>query len=197
MRRVAVWVVLVAGVLAVGLAQQTAKKQLELKDLTKNAKSPPMEASVTINGKQLYILYHAPSVRGRKIFGGADALQPDNTIWRAGANEATYLHTDATLDVGGISVPAGNYTLYVALDTGQWSLIVSKQTGQWGIKGEGSEEVTTLDESQALGRAKMTMSKPPSLIEEYKITLSDEGGNKGKLESAWANVVASVPFTVK
>jgi len=46
-------------------------------------------------------------MRGRKIFNGAGALQPDNTIWRAGANEATALHTDADLDIGGLAVPKG------------------------------------------------------------------------------------------
>jgi hypothetical protein len=44
-------------------------------------------------------------MRGRKIFNGADVLQPDNTIWRAGANDATALHTDADLDINGLAVP--------------------------------------------------------------------------------------------
>ena len=30
-----------------------------------------------------------------------------------------------------------------------------------------------------------------------KFTLSSEGGNRGKLQLAWENFVASVPFTVK
>jgi hypothetical protein len=43
----------------------------------------------------------------------------------------------------------------------------------------------------------MTMSKPPALVETLKISLSSAGGNKGKLQVEWENVVASVPFTVK
>ncbi len=65
--------------------------------------SPPKETSAVINGKTITIKYSAPSVKGRKIFGGTDALQPDNTIWRAGANNATSLHTDADLKIGSVA----------------------------------------------------------------------------------------------
>jgi hypothetical protein len=115
-------------------------------------------------------------------------LQPDNTIWRAGANEATALHTDANLDINGLAVPKGDYTLYVWLDPQQWKLVVSKQTGQWG---------TEYHPEQDLGRVPMTMGKPPAPLETYKMTLSSAGGNTGKLQLEWENVIASVNFTVK
>jgi hypothetical protein len=156
--------------------------------------SPPKTTSVTIGGKNISIKYCAPSVRGRKIFGGAGALQPDNTVWRAGANNATALHTDADLTIGNVTVPAGDYTLYVFLDPNGWKLIVSRQTGQWGISRDGS---TSLDESKALGRIPMTMSKPPAQIELYKMTLSSTGADKGNLQLEWENAIASVNFTAK
>src|ERR1035438_10590281 len=63
----------------------------------KGPASPPAETSATIGGTKVTIQYSAPSVKGRKIFGGAGALQPDNTVWRAGANKATALHTDGDI----------------------------------------------------------------------------------------------------
>ena len=156
--------------------------------------SPPAQTSVKIAGKEISIKYSAPSMRGRKIFGGAGALQPDNTVWRAGANNATALHTDADLTIGKLNVPAGDYTLYVYLDPKGWQLVVSKQTGQWGINRDGS---TTLDESKAIGRTPMKMSKPPAPIETYKMTLASTGGNKGTLTLEWENVIASVDITAK
>src|ERR1035441_10346084 len=134
--------------------------------------SPPMQTSATIGGKNIAIKYSAPSVRGRKIFGGAGALQPDNTVWRAGANNATALHTDGDITIGNLTVPAGDYTLYVFLDPKGWQLAVSKQTGQWGINRDGS---TTLDDSKAIGRTPMTMSKPAGLVETYKISAAGDG----------------------
>jgi hypothetical protein len=156
--------------------------------------SPPMDTSVTIGGKSITIKYSAPSVKGRKIFGGSDALQPDNTVWRAGANNATALHTDADLKIGNLDVPAGDYTLYVFLDPKAWQLIVSKQTGQWGINRDNS---TTLDPAKELGRVPMKMSAPASPVEVYKMTLASAGGNKGTLTLEWENKKASVDFTAK
>ena len=156
--------------------------------------SPPAETSVNIGGKNISIKYSAPSMRGRKIFGGAGALQPDNTVWRAGANNATALHTDADLMIGGVAVPAGDYTLYVFLDPKGWKLIVSRQTKQWGINRDGS---TSHDASKDVGRVPMTMSKPSAPVEQLKYTLTSLGGNKGRLQLEWENVAASVNFTVK
>jgi len=178
-----------AGLAAVGLGQTDKSKYM-----TPNEKSPPKETSVTINGKQIWIVYHAPSVRGRKIFGGADALQKDGTAWRLGADQATFLHTDADLNINGLAVPAGEYTLFAELGEGQWQLVVNKQTGQWGIKRGG---VANFDEAQNVGKTRMTMSKPSAPVETLKITLSSAGGNNGKLQVEFENVVASVPFSVK
>ena len=147
--------------------------------------SPPAETSVTIGGKQITIKYAAPSMRGRKIFGG---LEPYGKVWRAGANAATALHTDADLKIGKLNVPKGDYTLFVWLDPDQWQLIVNKQTGQWGLD---------YDQSQDLGRVPMKMSKPPAPIETYRMTLAKESSDTGLLKLEWENTIASVMFTAK
>jgi hypothetical protein len=153
--------------------------------------SPPATASATIGGKKITINYCAPSVHGRKIFGdgGRISKDPNYPVWRAGANSATAFHTDADLDMGGLNVPKGDYTLYVDVkDPEKWEFIVNKQTGQWGL---------TYDKAQDLGRVKMAMSKPAAPIETLKYTISDLGGNKGKLQLEWENHIASVPIAVK
>jgi hypothetical protein len=148
--------------------------------------------SVTINGKTITIKYSSPAVNGRegKLFGkdGRIASDPNYPVWRGGANAATALHTDADLQIGGLAVPKGDYTLFVNLaDPAKWELIVNKQTGQSGLE---------YDAKQDLGRVKMTMSKPPAMVEQLKYTLSTAGG-KGKLQLAWEDVVAAVDFTAK
>jgi len=177
-----------------------ATAQVKMDDLkTNNAKSPFTSTTATIAGKELWIAYHAPSVNGRKIFGGSGALQPDGTVWRLGADYATVLHTDADLDLGGVAVPKGDYALYADLDNGQWKLIINKTLMKgtrhiWGINMDGS---TTDDPATEVGRAPMTMAKPPAPVEKLKITLSGTGGAKGKILVEFENVTASVPFTVK
>lgn len=157
------------------------------------AQSPPATESKTVGGKTIAIKYCSPRVNSRagRIFTKDGLISHDANypVWRAGANAATALHTDADLTIGALNVPKGDYTLYVDIaDPDHWILIINKQTGQWGL---------TYNKAQDLGRVRMTMSKPPAPVEELKYTLTDAGGKKGKLELAWENHRASVPFTVK
>lgn len=177
MRRIALMcALLVAGAMNIATAQQQGKKA---------PASPPDDTAVTIDGKSITVKYSAPSMRGRKIFG---ELVPNGKVWRAGANAATAFHTDADLDVGGLAVPKGDYTLFVLPEANEWTLIVNKQTGQWGLAYKPDTD---------FGRVKMQMSKSSSPIEVFKITLSSAGGRTGKLQMEWENTIASVALTVK
>src|SRR5580693_4749011 len=145
-------------------------------------------ATIAIGGKTVTIKYSAPAVNNRegKLFGkdGRIAQDANYPVWRAGANDATALHTDADLDIGGLAVPKGDYTLFVNLaDPANWQLIVNKQTGQSGLE---------YDAKQDLGRVKMTMTKPPAMVEQLKFTLSNAGANKAKLQLAWEDQAAAV-----
>ncbi len=155
------------------------------------AQSPAEQTSVTLSGKTLTIKYSAPSVRGRKIFGAGGLLSNDPTYpaWRAGANSATSFHTDADLDIGGLAVPKGDYTIYAwVADPDNWQLIINKETGQWGLSYDAKKDV---------GRVKMTMSKPPAVIEMYKMTLSATGPKSAKLQLEWEHHIASVSISEK
>jgi hypothetical protein len=152
-----------------------------------------LNESTTIDGKKISIVYSSPAVNNRagKLFGKDGRIGQDQNypVWRAGANEATALHTDGDLDLGGLNVPKGDYTLFVNLaNPASWELIVNKQTGQGGLD---------YDAKQDLGRVKMTMSKPAAMVEQLMYKISGAGPHKGKLELAWENVDASVNFTVK
>jgi hypothetical protein len=147
--------------------------------------SPKAETAITVDGKKISIAYSAPSLRGRKFLPG---IHQFGQVWRAGANNATALHTDADLQIGTLSVPKGDYTLYVLLDQEAWKLIVNKQTGQWG---------TVYQADQDLGRVTMKMGRPASTVETYKITLSEKGGKNAELRLEWEDFAASVPVTVK
>lgn len=125
-------------------------------------------------------------MRGRQIFGdgGLISHDPNYPIWRAGANAATALHTDADLDLGGLMVPKGDYTLFVDVkDPNQWTLIVSKKTGEWGL---------SYPAGQDLGRVPMKMSKPDSPVE--KLTYEISGG---KITLSWEKHIGSVSLKVK
>lgn len=155
--------------------------------------SPPETASANVGGKSISISYNSPRVKGRegKIFtkDGLISHNPHYPVWRGGANAATTLKTDADLKIGDIAVPKGTYTLFIDIsDPDNWTLIVNKKTGEWGLAYDGSQD---------LGKTKMTMSKPPSMVEDLKYTISGTGGRSGTITLAWEDHVASVPFTVQ
>ena len=153
--------------------------------------SPAQTASGVIGGKTITIKYSAPSVKGRKIFGegGLVMKDPGAPVWRAGANGATALHTDADLMIADLTVPAGDYTLFVDVkDADHWELIVNKQTGQWGLAYKAAND---------LGHVKMMMTKPPALVETLKYSIASTGGKKGTIQLEWENHVASVPISTK
>jgi hypothetical protein len=154
--------------------------------------SPPATEAATIAGKTITIKYSSPGVKGREghIFSkdGLISKDPHYPVWRAGANSATSLHTDADLTIGDLAVPKGDYTLFVDIsDPDSWVLIVSKQTGEWGLR---------YDKTQDLGTTKMKISKPMGMVENLKYTLTALGGTTGKLNLEWENHSASVLIAV-
>jgi len=154
-------------------------------------KSPPATETATIAGKTISIAYSSPRVNGRegKIFGkdGQIGKDPSYPIWRAGANSATVLHTDADLTIGSLTVPKGDYSLWVDItDPNNWVLVVNKQSGQWG---------RTYDAAKNLGTTPMATKSTPGLVEDLKYTITDLGGGKGTITLAWEDKSASVNFT--
>jgi hypothetical protein len=148
--------------------------------------SPPGTASVTFaDGKTVTITYSRPSMKGRQIFGG---LVPYGQVWRTGANAATSLKADVDLTIGGVSVPAGGYTLYTIPNETGWKLIINKETGQWGTKYE---------EGQDLARVDMKVSKNTSPTEQFTISLDKTGSTTATLKLDWANTAASVNVAEK
>ena len=156
----------------------------------KQAASPPATTSITVDGKEISIKYGAPSRRDRKMFGpdGRISQDPNYPVWRAGANSATVLHTEADLEINGLAVPKGDYTLFAKVDEPVWDFIVSKELGQWGLAYKAAND---------LGRVKMKMSKPAATIETYKMMLSSGGGKKAKLQLEFEDVIATVDIVVK
>jgi len=147
--------------------------------------SPPMTATATIEGKKIRVDYGAPSMRGRKVMGG---LVPYGEVWCAGANDATTLTTDADLEIAGLRVPKGSYTLWAIPGKTDWTLIVNKQTGQWH---------TEYSEDRDLGRVKISVKSLPAAVERFRIEVTSAGGNKGTLALIWETTEAFAPFTVR
>lgn len=93
-------------------------------------KSPRLSAKGNVNGTNIAIDYGAPSVKGRKIWGG---LEKYGQVWRAGANENTTVSFDKDVTVEGKKLTAGKYGFFIIPnETGDWVAIFNKKNDAWG-----------------------------------------------------------------
>jgi Protein of unknown function (DUF2911) len=159
-----------------GFAQQDKSKR----------PSPPETATCPLaGGKSIKVDYSSPRMKGRKIFG---TLVPYGLVWRAGANEATALHTDVDLTVGGKTVPAGDYTIFAIPNPDKWVLIISKKTGEWGTDYPG--------EANDLARLDMKVTTLSTPMENFTIAFAPSG-NSCTMSLQWETTSASIEMTKK
>ena len=138
----------------------------------------------------IFVDYGRPQVRGRTVWGGL--LVPFDTIWRAGANEATHLATSRELTFGNVVVPPGLYTLWIYNSRTEGpQLVINKKVGQWGAG------PTSYDPALDLGKIPMTVANTPQHVEEYTITIRPTGQGRGAFDFAWGDKVATATFTVR
>lgn len=141
------------------------------------------ETQAVVHGANISITFGQPAKRGRELFGG---IVPWNERWRTGANRATHFKTDKDLLLGGLEVPAGEYTLFSIPAPDGGILIINKQTGQNG---------NSYDEAQDLGRVSMQITKNDTSVELFTIDAVERGDN-GVLQLKWGDTVFEVPFEV-
>jgi hypothetical protein len=91
--------------------------------------SPKASVSQMIGVANVRIDYCRPSVRGRPVFG---ELVPFGKVWRAGANEATTIHFDQPVMLGGREAGPGTYGLFMIPDADRWVIILNTEWDQWG-----------------------------------------------------------------
>jgi hypothetical protein len=148
--------------------------------------SPAASASCDLGmGKTIKTDYSSPRLKGRKMVGDHD---PYGKVWRNGANEATTFVTNTDVMIGGKSVPAGSYTLFVVPNPDKWTLIINKETGEWGIPYK--------YESSELARVDMTLSKVASPVENFTIAY-DKTATGCTLREEWDTTRATIDIAAK
>lgn len=145
--------------------------------------SPRDTVRAVIGGARVAVDYSRPARRGRVVFGG---LVPWDRVWRTGANRTTTLITDADLEIGGVTVPAGSYALFTIPTPSGWQLIINRNVGS------GLEYSADAD----LARVPLTVARVPELIERFTIAIEPRDGG-GVLSFAWEHTRAAIAFRRK
>jgi DUF2911 family protein len=167
------------------------------------AASPAGASAAQVNGKWIDITYGRPLKRGRDVFGaGADYGKITHTdgatVWRAGANVTTRLKTEAPLVIGGKTVPAGEYSVFVDVASPtKWTFILSNWPAQskydpnnkdalWGSFGYTPDKDVI--------RAPMKVDTLPFSTEEMSWEFVNMTTDGGSLAVMWDKTMASVAF---
>ena len=122
------------------------------------------QTSTTIEGQNLVLKYSAPAAKSRA---------------------SASLHTDADLAFKGVSLPKGDYTVYILAEGPQWQLAINKATGA---------KASAYDPKLDVGRVALTMGKAAAPVPGCKITLTKIAALAARIEVAWDASVASTNF---
>jgi len=153
--------------------------------------SPHETISSVVDGNRVTIVYGRPytvkpgTTAVRRIWGG---LVPYGKVWRMGADEAALLITQKPLEIGGVTVPAGAYTLFMLPEeNGPSKLIINKQIGQWGLQ---------YNEGQDLARVNLHKQALEEPVTQFTMAIQRESSG-GVLKLTWEKTEYSVPFSVQ
>ena len=154
-------------------------------------KSPLDSITFTVANKAIKVCYGRPSSQGRVMIGGEHV--PYGKLWRTGANEPTIFYTPIPLNVAGIAVQPGVYSLYTVPGKQQWEIIVNRSISQWGHENEYTDAV----KAQEVGRAKVKSEAPDKSLEQFTIRAEPRGGKAALLILEWERSRIKIPLEAK
>ncbi|WP_317130648.1 DUF2911 domain-containing protein [Algibacter pacificus] len=149
--------------------------------------SPKDTVKFELNDLELKVFYNRPFKKNRKIFGG---LVPYNQVWRTGANEATTFETNKALEVAGMPLPAGKYTLWTVPKDSVWTVIFNSKQYSWGVDSEMKPMWDPNYDALNIEVPVQNLNKP---VEQFTIAFDNSTDNLF-LTMAWDVIKISVPL---
>jgi DUF2911 family protein len=168
-------------------------------------KYDPKAAEPTyLGGKWIEITYGRPILRGRDVFGKpgpeyGKVANPDQPVWRAGANVTTQLKNEVPIVINGKTIAPGTYTMFVDLKPNNWTLILSNWKAQTRYDPSNKQEIWgaygyTPDKDVV--RAPMKLETPAHRFEQLSWQFVDMTDSGGTMALLWDKNVATVPFKI-
>lgn len=149
--------------------------------------SPKDTVEFKLNDLKLKVFYNRPFKKDREIFG---ALVPFNQVWRTGANEATTFETNRTLEVKGVPLAPGKYTLWTVPKDSVWTVIFNSKQYSWGVN---AEMKPMWDPNYDVINIEVPVQKLKRPVEQFTIAFDNSTDNL-YLTMAWDVVKVAVPL---
>jgi hypothetical protein len=149
--------------------------------------SPHSTLSFNLGPSPALLCYGAPSVRGREIMGG---LVPYGVPWRIGADEPTTLHTSVRINLGGIALQPGSYSLYAIPGESEWTFFINTNWQRWGI------EIDAAVRATEIGSFTVVPQALPEFVETLTYEFEEAAGGEpgGEILLEWANTLLRIPI---
>lgn len=157
-------------------------------NISDTAKRPPLASprdsivGTTTKGVIITMTYGSPAIKGRTV--GKDLDPYEDTLWRAGANEATTFAVDKDVTIEGKKLPAGRYALFAIKHGTEWTFIFNKVWNTWGAYSYKQNM------AQDVIKVKVQQIKMNTYDERLKYVIAPEG----KVYLLWGTM--AVAFTV-
>ncbi len=146
--------------------------------------SPHATVSQVVGLTTLAVDYHRPGVNKRVVWGG---LVPYDTVWRAGANENTLLTSTSPFTVGGATLPAGRYGVFMIPGRERWTIILSRQANAWG-----AFSYTPTEDAVRF----VVTPTPAEYTERLAYTFEDPQQGSVTLMLRWEKLAVSFPIAI-
>jgi hypothetical protein len=154
--------------------------------------SPQGEVAFEKDNLKVSILYNRPSKKGRVIFA-KDGLVPFGRVWRTGANEATVLKTNQSLEFAEQELPAGEYSVWTIPGPQTWKVILNSEIPSWGVGFDGQAQRNPEKDALMVEVPIVTQDKE---FEQFTISI-DKMGDEMELVFIWDKTLVAVPFSIK
>ena len=149
-------------------------------------KSIPKEEHAQIGDAHIMIKYHAPSVRGRTIWGG---LVPYGEVWVTGAHSATSIEISKDFTVGSKNIPAGKYALFTIPGNDKWTIILNKNWDQ--------HLADEYNEGEDVVRLEVEPQTTENIQERLRYSVRKIDDDNGFVNFRWEKIQVSMPFQLK
>lgn len=168
----------------VSIAQTTDHNHASIVKVdTVNKKSIAQEEHAQIGATHITILYSAPAVRGRIIWGG---LVPYGEVWVTGAHRATSFEIDREFSIDGKTISAGKYAVFTIPGKEKWIFILNKKWDQHLADDYARDEDVV--------RVEVKQRELPAVQERLTYTLTELSETEAVLSISWELRKINVPL---
>ena len=147
--------------------------------------SPHQTAMALVGDAHIHIDYSSPGVRGRTIFG---ELIPYGELWRAGANDATWLETNKDLLINQDTLRKGKYGVFIIPDRDIWIWVFNKNWNQ-----HGTDDYKEADDVMRFDLPVNSLEKVQEHLEYQVKKLADDSG---LVTAAWEKTKVEFLFKI-